>query len=159
MRKSYRSVIDPRAHRAYKKQYQYVAHFVHTRVSRTLLSQAAPLAHVYGRYRCITHPGCTVLSSATASVPPTHLKETQKHISITLPPIIGKPQNTRRPVSETAAVPRAYALLGIPRKYTEKKDACYDGGAPLFFLILPLNLGAKDLPQKPIRRKNQAATG
>ena len=32
-------------------------------------------------------------------------------------------------------------------------DACYDRGAPLFSLILPLNLGAQDLSQKLMQRK------
>ena len=30
--------------------------------------------------------------------------------------------------------------------FDRKIDACYDRGAPLFFLILPLNLGAQDIP-------------
>ena len=37
---------------------------------------------------------------------------------------------------------------------------CYDRGAPPFFLILPLNLGAyEDLSQKLIWRKTKTATG
>ena len=33
------------------------------------------------------------------------------------------------------------------------QDACYDRGAPLFFLVLLLNLGAQDLSQKLIWKK------
>ena len=39
--------------------------------------------------------------------------------------------------------------LSSSRYKNAKKDACYDRDAPLFFLILPLKLGAKDLFRKP----------
>ena len=36
-------------------------------------------------------------------------------------------------------------------------DACHDRGAPIFCLILPLNLGAKDLSRKTNLEKNKTA--
>ena len=42
------------------------------------------------------------------------------------------------------------------RSQIPRTDACYDRGGPLFFLILPLNLGAQDLSKaKTDLEKNQ----
>ena len=68
-------------------------------------------------------------------------------------PVISKTFHTNAATSVVACVHGSSIVAPLV------PDACYDRGARLFFLILPLNSGAKDLSQKTDLVKNKTSTG